>query len=184
VEEEGKKKKEKEDKEWRDKVWVEAEAELARAAKELEDEMVESERTGDADVTPRVWHDLFGDLEGDKEEEEVMELEPDKTSKGMWEKEWVISHKEMKSAEIHLTTAHNNLTTAMYSQRTFPGAEMDAQLAEWRKELAEWRKELREAVVHVRSAWAKDVMLTILVIARWKDAAEKDAAEQQDKEEG
>jgi hypothetical protein len=69
-----------------------------------------------------------------------------------------ISHKEMKSAEVHLAMACDNLTTAVYLQRTFPGVETDAQLVEWRKEL--W-----EAVACVISAWAKDTMLTVLVIA-------------------
>jgi hypothetical protein len=39
-------------------------------------------------------------------------------------------------------------------------------------------------MAHVVSAWAKDAILTVLVIARWREAAEKAAAEQQDKEEG
>jgi hypothetical protein len=101
--EEEKKWKEREDqeKQRRDKEHVDAEAELARAAKELEDEMeVESDQMCDADVTPRAWCNLFGDLEGEEEGEEVTELEPDETSQDAWEKEWVISHKEVKSADV------------------------------------------------------------------------------------
>jgi hypothetical protein len=149
---------EKKDKQQRDKECMDAEAGLARAAKELEDEMeVESDRTGDADVTPKVQCNLFGDLEGDEEGEEVMDLELDETSKDAWEKEWFLSHKEVKSAELHLTMACDNLTTALYSQKTYPGVEMDAQLVEW-------RKELQAAMACVISAWATDVMLTVSVI--------------------
>jgi hypothetical protein len=36
----------------------------------------------------------------------------------------------------------------------------------------------------MRTMWVRDVMLTISVIARWKEAMEKAAAEQQNKEEG
>jgi hypothetical protein len=62
--EEEKKKKEKEeqdrkDKERREKERVEMEVELAKVAKELEDAMeVDSDQKGDADVTPRVQHNL------------------------------------------------------------------------------------------------------------------------------
>jgi hypothetical protein len=81
--EEEKKRKEKEDqdrkdKEWRDRELVEAEAELAKAAKELEEEMEEeSDQAGDADATPRVRRDLFRDLEGEEDGEEVTDHEPD-----------------------------------------------------------------------------------------------------------
>jgi hypothetical protein len=130
---------------------VEAEEELAKVAKELEEAMeAELDRAGDADATPRVRRDLFRDSE--------VEAEPDKTSEDLWEKEWVAAHKEMKSAEIHPATARDNLTTAVYAQGSTPGVEMDGQLVVW------W-KELWEAVAHVRSAWAKDTMLTLSVIA-------------------
>jgi hypothetical protein len=120
---------------------------------------------------------LFGDSEGEEEREEVTDPEPDEMSKDAKEKEWVISHKEMKSAELYLATARDNLTTALYSQKTYPGAETDAQLAER-------RKELRATMTRVVSARAKDAMLTISVIAHRREAVEKAAAEQQDKEEG
>jgi hypothetical protein len=106
------------------------EAELAK--EEME---VESDRAGDADATPKARHDLFGDSEGEEEKEEVTDPEPDEMSEDAKEKEWVISHKEMKSSELYLATAHDNLTTALYSQKTYPGVETDAQLAERRKEL-------------------------------------------------
>jgi hypothetical protein len=79
--------------------------------------------------------DLFGDSEGEEEGEEVTNLEPNKTSEDAKEKEWVISHKEVKSAELHLATAHDNLMTALYSQKTYPRVETDAQLMELRKQL-------------------------------------------------
>jgi hypothetical protein len=107
----------------------------------------------------------------------VTDPEPDETSEDAKEKEWVISHKEMKRAELYLTTARDNLTTALYSQKTYPRAETDMQLAER-------RKELRATMARVVSAWAKDAILTISVIACWREAVEKAAAEQQDKEEG
>jgi hypothetical protein len=134
--EEEKKRKEKEDqdrkeKERRDRELVEAEAELAKVAKELEEQMEEEpDRAGDADMTPKARRDLFGNLEGEEDREEATDCEPDETSDDPKEKEWVLSHKEVKRTEIHLATARDNLTTAMYAQKTFPGVETDKQLVE------------------------------------------------------
>jgi hypothetical protein len=102
---------------------VEVEVELAKAAKELEEEMeAESDWTGGIDVTPRAWHDLFGEL---KEE-----AEPDEKSEDPWEKEWVASHKDLKNAEVHLATAWDNLMVAMYTHGYAPGEAADQQLVD------------------------------------------------------
>jgi hypothetical protein len=96
---------------------------------------VELDRAGDADATPKARRDLFRDSEGEVEREEVTDPEPDEMSEDAKEKEWVISHKEMKSAELYLATARDNLMTALYLQKTYPQAETDTQLVERRKEL-------------------------------------------------
>jgi hypothetical protein len=161
--EEQRKKKEKEeqdrkDKEWRNREHVEAEVELARAAKELEDEMeVESDWKCDVDVTPRARRDLFGDSEGDSDTDEEVDLELDKKSEDLKEKEWVVAHKETKSAEVHFAMARGNLTTAVYTHGYAPSEAAD-QL------LVKWREELRGAVARLRTAWAQDAMLTTSVI--------------------
>jgi hypothetical protein len=176
--EEEKKWKEQEDQDRRDKERRDAEAELARSAKELEDKMeVESDRTGDVDATPRAQHDLFGDLEEEEDTDEEEDPEPDETSEDPKEKEWVVAHKETKSAEIHLAMAHGNLTTAMYKHTYAPSEAVDQMLVQ------QW-EELGSAVACLRTVWARNAMLTTSVIARRRRAVEKAAVEQQEKEEG
>jgi hypothetical protein len=176
--EEEKKQKEREDQEKKDKVQVDAEEELARSAKELEDEMeVELDWTGDTDTTPRAQHNLFGDLEGGEDTDEEVDPELDKTSEDPKEKECVVAHKETKSAEVHLATARGNLTTAVYTHGYTPSEAADQLLVQW------W-EELQGAVARLRTAWARDAMLMTSVISRWKRVAEKAVVEQQDKEEG
>jgi hypothetical protein len=151
---------------------------LAKAAKELEEEMGEEpDRAGDADVTPRARRSLFGESEEDEDSDEEEEQGPDKTSEDPKEKEWVVAHKETKSAEIHLATARGNLTTALYKHGYTPSEAAD-------KMLEQRRKELQSAVMRLRTAWVRDAMLTTSVIERRRRAAEKAAAEQQEKADG
>jgi hypothetical protein len=84
--------------------------------------------------------------------------EPDEMSEDPKEKEWVVAHKETKSAEIHLATARGNLTTALYKHGYAPSEAAD-------KMLVQRREELRSAVARLRMAWAHDAMLTMSVIA-------------------
>jgi aspartate beta-hydroxylase len=175
--EEEKKRKEQEDQDRRDKERRDMEVELASSAKELEDEMaVESDRTGDVDVTPRAQRDLFRDSEEDEDTDEE-DPEPDETSEDPKEKEWVGAHKETKSAEIHLATARGNLTTALYKHGYAPSEAADQMLVQR-------REELQSAVARLRMGQAQDTMLTTSVVARRRRAVEKAAAEQQEKEEG
>jgi hypothetical protein len=178
IAEEEKKQKEQEDRDKRDKERRDTEAELINLAKELVDEAEgESDRTGDADATPRARCDLFRESEEDEELDEEDDPEPDETSKDPKEKEWVVAHKETKSAEIHLATARGNLTTALYKHGYAPSEAAD-------KMLVQRRGELRSAVARLRMVWVQDAMLTTSVIARWRRAAEKAAAEQQEKADG
>jgi hypothetical protein len=180
---EEKKRKEKEerdrqDKERRDRERVEAEEELAKAAKELEEEMEKEQgRAGDADATPRARRSLFGESEEDESSDEDEGPEPDETSEDPKEKEWVVAHKEVKSAEIHLATARGNLTTAIYKHGYAPSEAAD-------KTLEQRRGELRSAIARLRTARASDAMLYTSVVVRRRRAAEKAAAEQQEKADG
>jgi DNA-binding transcriptional MerR regulator len=157
--EEERKRQEKEDhdrkeKERRDRERAEMEEELAKAAKELEEEMGEElDWAGDVDATPRAWRDLFRDSEEDEDSDEEEDLEPDKTSKDPKEKEWVVAHKETKSAKIHLATARGNLTTVLYKHGYAPSEAAD-------KMLVQWRGELQSAIVRLRTARVQDAMLT------------------------
>jgi hypothetical protein len=177
---EEKKRKEKEerdrkDKERRDRERVETEEELAKAAKELEEEMEEEQgRADDADATPRARRSLFGESEEDEDSDEEEEPVPDETSDDPKEKAWVVAHKENKSAEIHLATARGNLTTALYKHGFAPSEEAD-------KMLEQRRKELRKAVGRLRTARVQDALLHTSVVARRRIAAEEAAAEQQGK---
>jgi hypothetical protein len=137
----------------------------------------ESDRTGDADATPRAWRDLFGEEEEDEDSDEDGDPEPDETSEDPKEKAWVVAHKETKSAEIHLATARGNVTTALYKHGYAPSEAADQMLVQR-------RVELRSALARLRTAQAQDALLTLSVIACWRRAAEKAAVEQQEKEEG
>jgi hypothetical protein len=88
-----------------------------------------------------------------------------------------VAHKETKSAEIDLATARGNLTTALYKHGYAPSEAAD-------KMLVQRRGELRSAVARLRTVWVQDAILTTSVIARWRRAAEKAAAEQQEKVDG
>jgi hypothetical protein len=116
-------------------------------------------------------------LEEDEDTDEEEDPEPDETSEDPKEKAWVVAHKETKSAEIHLATAHGNLTTALYKHGYAPSEAADQMLVQRQEEL--W-----SAVVRLRTAQAQDAMLTTSVVARRRRVAEKAAAEQQEKEEG
>jgi hypothetical protein len=112
--------------------------ELAKAAKELEDAMeADLDQMGDADATPRVQHDRFGESEGDDDVDEEAEAELDEMSEDPREKEWVASHKDLKNAEVHLATARDNLMVAVYMHGYAPGEVVDWQLAECQKKLQE-----------------------------------------------
>jgi hypothetical protein len=116
---------------------------LAKAAKELEEEMGEEpDWAGDADATPRAWRSLFGESEEDEDLDEEEEPEPDK---------------ETKSAEIHLAMARGNLTTTLYKHGYAPSEVAD-------KMLEQRRKELQSAVARLRMAQVQDAMLTTSVI--------------------